>query len=81
MRPLLWAVAVQSAVRLLWLVSLQSVSLSIAMPTNQFDTLHPLVKLFTRIAWLSGAGPILTLGVLISGPKAFKYFDLRNVLK
>ncbi|AGF91123.1 hypothetical protein S-CBP2_0006 [Synechococcus phage S-CBP2] len=48
-------------------------------PTN-WGTLHPLAKLAIRIAWLSGAGPILTLGVLISGPKAFKYFDIRNVI-
>ena len=49
-------------------------------PTN-WDTLHPLAKLVIRIAWLSGAGPILTLGVLISVPKAFKYFDIRNIIQ
>jgi hypothetical protein len=49
-------------------------------PTN-WDKLGFIEKLLLRVLWVGCGLPLIGVFLIISGPKAFKAFDVRNLIQ
>jgi hypothetical protein len=48
---------------------------------TKWATLSVIEKTLLRVVWLSCGFPLIGMAILISGPRGFKFFDIRNLIE